>query len=151
MNEKVETALAAIKEEDMEKTSSKQLVYKIVKRIVDLILGLIGLVFLVPVALVVKVAYILNGDFHSIFFTQERVGKNGKFFKFYKFRTMVPNADEILEKILKEDKKAAKEYKLNKKLANDPRITKAGKFLRRTSLDELPQVFNVAYKWGYDF
>jgi undecaprenyl-phosphate galactose phosphotransferase len=127
----------------MEKTSSKQLVYKIVKRIVDLILGLIGLVFLVPVALVVKVAYILNGDFHSIFFTQERVGKNGKFFKFYKFRTMVPNADEILEKLLKEDKKAAKEYKINKKLEHDPRITKAGDFLRRLSLDELPQVINI--------
>jgi undecaprenyl-phosphate galactose phosphotransferase len=96
-----------------------------------------------PVALGVKLAYVFNGDFHSIFFTQERIGMNGKLFKFYKFRTMVPNADEILEKILKEDKKLAKEYKLNKKLENDPRITKAGDFLRRLSLDELPQVINI--------
>jgi undecaprenyl-phosphate galactose phosphotransferase len=84
-----------------------------------------------------------RGDFKSVFYSQYRIGKNGKEFKFYKFRTMVVNADEVLEKLLKEDKAAAKEYKINKKLKNDPRITKVGKFLRKTSLDELPQVINI--------
>ena len=83
------------------------------------------------------------GDFHSIFFTQNRIGKNGKEFKFFKFRTMVVNADEVLFKLLKEDKEMAKEYKKNRKLKNDPRITKLGKILRRTSIDELPQLINV--------
>ncbi len=123
--------------------TSKKIAYRVVKRIFDLIMGLIGFIFLIPVALIVKLAYIFNGDFHSIFFTQDRIGKDGKLFKFYKFRTMVPNADEILEKLLKENEELAKEYKANKKLANDPRITKAGDFLRRLSLDELPQVINI--------
>ncbi len=144
MNDKINTA--AMKEEvsTMDNvTSSNKVAYLIVKRLFDIVMGLIGLIFLIPVALVVKFAYIINGDFHSIFFTQDRIGKDGKLFKFYKFRTMVPNADEILEKLLKEDKELAKEYKANKKLANDPRITKAGDFLRRLSLDELPQVINI--------
>ena len=146
MNEDIKTAQSATIDEgviSMERTSSKKIAYRVVKRFFDIILGLIGFIFLMPVALGVKLAYILNGDFHSIFFTQERIGMNGRLFKFYKFRTMVPNADEILEKLLKEDKKLAKEYKLNKKLEHDPRITKAGDFLRRLSLDELPQVINI--------
>lgn len=145
MNEDIKTA-TAVKEgvSVMENaTSSKKIAYRVIKRLFDIVLGLIGFIFLIPVALVVKLAYIFNGDFHSIFFTQDRIGKDGKLFKFYKFRTMVPNADEILEKLLKENKELAKEYKINKKLANDPRITKAGDFLRRLSLDELPQVFNI--------
>ena len=145
MNEDIKTA-TAVKEgvSVMENaTSSKKIAYRVIKRLFDIVLGLIGFIFLIPVALVVKLAYIFNGDFHSIFFTQDRIGKDGKLFKFYKFRTMVPNADEILEKLLKENKELAKEYKINKKLANDPRLTKAGNFLRRTSLDELPQVINI--------
>lgn len=85
----------------------------------------------------------ITGDFHPIILVQKRIGLNGKEFDFYKFRSMVPNADEILEKILKEDKKMAKEYKKNKKFKNDPRITKMGRILRKTSLDELPQLLNV--------
>ncbi len=151
MNEDIKTAQSATIDEgviSMERTSSKKIAYRVVKRFFDIILGLIGFIFLMPVALGVKLAYVFNGDFHSIFFTQERIGMNGKLFKFYKFRTMVPNADEILEKILKEDKKLAKEYKLNKKLENDPRITKAGDFLRRLSLDELPQVIKSDYRFS---
>ena len=78
-----------------------------------------------------------------IFYTQLRIGKNGKQFKLYKFRTMVMNADEKLEEYLKEDKEIAKEYKKYKKLKHDPRITKIGGFLRKTSLDEFPQFINV--------
>ena len=74
--------------------------------------------------------------------TQERIGKNGETFKLYKFRSMVKNADQILMEMLK-DPELEKEYKKNMKLHNDPRITKIGKFLRKTSIDELPQLINV--------
>lgn len=123
----------------------KHKMYLGVKRFFDILCSLIGLIFLIPIALFVKIAYMISGDFDSIFFTQERYGKNGKTFKFYKFRTMIPNADEVLYKYLKENKKAAREYKINKKLRDDPRITKTGKLLRKTSLDELPQMINVFF------
>lgn len=99
--------------------------------------------FLLPISLIVKISYVLSGDYKTIFYTQSRIGHKGKEFKFYKFRTMIPDADKELEKILKENKKLAKEYKKNKKLKNDPRITKLGKFLRNSSLDEFPQFINV--------
>lgn len=122
---------------------TKKVLYSIIKRLVDIVVGLIGIIFLIPLTVIVKIISICTGDFKSIFFKQERIGKNGKIFMMYKYRTMVPNADEVLMKMLKEDKEAAKEYKKNKKLKNDPRITKAGKFLRKTSLDEFPQFINV--------
>lgn len=117
--------------------------YLFIKRLFDIIVAIIGIVFLIPIMLVVKIMNVINKDFDPIFFTQERIGKDGKLFKFYKFRSMVPNADEILTQTLKIDKIAEEEYKINKKLKNDPRITKAGKILRKTSLDELPQFINV--------
>ena len=117
--------------------------YFFCKRIIDIIFSIVGLIFFIPIALIIKVTYMLTGDFHRIFFVQERIGLNGKRFKFYKFRTMVPNADEILFELLKKNKKLAKEYKENKKLENDPRITKIGKFLRNSSIDELPQIINI--------
>ncbi len=118
-------------------------IYKIVKRMFDIIIGLIGIIFLIPITIFIKIAYILTGDFNKIIFTQKRIGLNGHEFKFYKFRSMVPNADEVLFTLLKENKKLAKEYKINKKLKNDPRITKIGRFIRRTSIDELPQLINI--------
>lgn len=121
----------------------KRIIYLILKRTFDILISLIGLIFLLPVALVVKIAYMLNGDFKSIFFVQDRIGKNGKTFKFFKFRTMVPNADEVLFRTLELDKILAEEYKENKKLKDDPRITKAGKIIRRYSIDELPQLINI--------
>ena len=117
--------------------------YLFIKRLFDIIVAIIGILFLIPIMLVVKIMNVINKDFDPIFFTQERIGKDGKLFKFYKFRSMVPNADEILTQTLKIDKIAEEEYKINKKLKNDPRITKAGKILRKTSLDELPQFINV--------
>ncbi len=118
-------------------------VYFFVKRLFDVLCALVGCTLLIPIALIVKIFYIITGDFNSIFFTQKRIGQYGEEFNFFKFRTMVPNADEILFEKLNSDKELAKEYKENKKLKNDPRITKAGKILRRTSLDELPQLINV--------
>ena len=79
----------------------------------------------------------------DVFYSQIRIGKDGKLFKLYKFRTMVPDADKKLDELLANDENARREYEINKKLKNDPRITKVGKFLRKTSLDELPQLINV--------
>lgn len=124
-------------------TKIKMYAYQGIKRLFDIVISLLGCTCLIPLIVLVKIFYILTGDFDSIFFTQKRIGKDGREFNFYKFRTMVPNADEILFNTLKKDKKLALEYKENKKLKNDPRITKAGKVLRRTSLDELPQLLNV--------
>ena len=76
-------------------------------------------------------------------FSQYRIGKNGKLIKIYKFRSMIPNAEKELERLMKEDSKIKEEYLTNKKLKDDPRITPVGHFLRKTSLDELPQFINV--------
>ena len=117
--------------------------YLFCKRLFDIVCGLIGFAVLLPLIIIVKICTLASGDKESIFFTQSRIGQNGKEFKFYKFRSMVPNADEVLFELLKKDKKMAEEYKLNKKLKKDPRITKVGAILRKTSLDELPQVINI--------
>ena len=120
----------------------KRGVYLFIKRTFDIVCALIGCAFLVPITLIVKLCYILSGDFKPIFYSHERVGKNGKIFKLYKIRSMVSNADEVLIEMLK-DKKYKKEWEENQKFDNDPRITKIGKILRKTSLDEIPQFFNV--------
>ncbi len=117
--------------------------YFLFKRVLDIIVGLIGVVLLIPITIIIKICYMLSGDFNPIIFKQDRIGKDGKLFKFYKFRTMVVDADKILEDILEEDGELAKEYRKNKKLKNDPRITKVGKMIRKFSIDELPQFINV--------
>lgn len=121
----------------------KRAIYFIWKRTGDILVSLIGLVLLIPITIIIKIAYMCTGDFHSIIFTQDRIGKNGKHFKFYKFRSMVPNADEVLFKRLAEDEKLAEEYAMNKKLKNDPRITKIGRIIRKASIDETPQFINI--------
>ena len=117
-------------------------VYFFVKRLFDILFALIGVLALIPVAIITKICYLASKDKKSIFYTQKRVGKNGKIIKIYKLRSMVYNADEVLKELLKQPK-YAKEWKLNQKLENDPRITKIGNILRKTSLDELPQFINV--------
>lgn len=119
-----------------------KLTYMVFKRLFDLILSMFFCVLLLPVIMVVKMIYLLNGDNHSIIFKQKRIGKNGKNINIYKFRTMVPNAEKVLIEMLKEDK-YREEWNLNQKFNNDPRITKIGNILRKTSLDELPQFLNV--------
>ena len=116
--------------------------FLVIKRLFDLICAVIGLIILIPLILIIKLLYICNKDFDSIFYTQERIGLNGKIFKLYKFRTMVPNADTMLKDILK-DPIRRREYNLNKKLHDDPRVTRVGRFLRKSSLDEMPQMINV--------
>lgn len=128
---------------DMEKVNEKRdWMYRATKRVFDIFCAMLGLICMLPIIVVVKIWYMLTGDFKSIFYTQTRIGKEGRKFKFYKFRTMVPNSKEMLEEILK-DPKYKKEWDENQKLHNDPRITKIGKLLRKSSLDELPQFVNV--------
>lgn len=126
---------------EKEQTSAK-IVYSFFKRTFDIIIGILGIIIFIPVSLIVKIATLLTKDYAPIIYSHERIGKNGKPFKLYKFRSMVPNADDILMEMLK-DKKIADEYNKNKKLKNDPRITKVGKIIRKTSLDEIPQFINI--------
>ena len=118
-------------------------IYFVFKRLFDIIISLIGIVLLIPVSIIVKIAYLIDGDKDPIIFSQDRIGKDGVTFKIYKFRSMVSNADEILYNTLSFNRKLKAEYEKYKKLNNDPRITKVGKVLRKTSLDELPQLINV--------
>lgn len=119
------------------------MIYACVKRLSDILIGLVGLIVLIPLTVIIKLVYICTGDFHPIFYTQERIGKNGKTFKIYKYRSMVWNADEKLQQLMQSNKKIRDEYEKYKKLSDDPRITKIGKFLRRYSIDEAPQFINI--------
>lgn len=123
-------------------TTKDYFFYHFIKRTFDILIGLIGCILILPIALVIKITYMCTGDFKSVLYTQERIGLNGQKFKLYKFRTMVPNADKILKDLLKQ-KKYRDEWKKYQKLTNDPRITKVGKFLRKSSLDESAQFVNL--------
>ena len=135
--------------EDLEIVKGKQKrnsikgIEKGLKRGMDILGGICGTLMLIPLTIIVWIANKKNKDNGPIFYAQTRIGKDGKLFKMYKYRSMVVGADEILETYLKENEEARKEYKEYKKLKNDPRITKIGKILRKTSLDEFPQFINV--------
>ena len=116
--------------------------YFVIKRTFDIFASLIGIIVLLPLFLITIIAIKLDSKGKAIF-TQERIGLNGKLFKLYKFRSMVDNADEILQNILSKDDVLALEYRVNKKFRNDPRITRVGKIIRKLSIDELPQLLNV--------
>lgn len=132
-----------IKEQKKSIISIKEGCYLTVKRIVSFIGGLVGLVILIPTTIILWIARkILHEDDGPLFYEQLRIGKNGKEFRMYKYRSMCMNADEKLAQYLEENEEARKEYKKYKKLKNDPRITKIGKFIRKTSIDELPQLIN---------
>jgi len=120
----------------------KNKMYKFIKRAFDILCALIGCIFLLPIAIIVKIIFVATGDFGAIFYTQERVGQYGKKFNLYKFRTMAINSEEILQELLK-DEERRKEWTENQKFSKDPRITKIGNILRKTSLDEVPQFINV--------
>ena len=113
-------------------------VYHFVKRFLDIVLSIIGLIVLSP--LIIIIAYkIKKEDNGPIFYKQVRVGKNGRHFEMYKFRSMVINADQLLEKLKSKNEVAGAMFKMK----NDPRVTKIGHFIREHSLDELPQLVNV--------
>lgn len=113
--------------------------YIYIKRFIDIVLSIVLLVLLFPVLILISFIIKINSE-GPIFFLHKRIGKNGKEFSLYKFRTMVPNAEELINEFTPEQ---IEEFKNSYKLKNDPRITKIGKILRKTSLDELPQLINV--------
>lgn len=116
-----------------------KVMYLIAKRAIDLIFALIGLVLLSPLFLIVSILIKLEDPKGSVFFCQTRVGKDEKPFRMYKFRSMVSNAEELLDKLLDQNEVRGAMFKMKE----DPRITKLGKFIRKTSIDELPQLWNV--------
>ena len=123
------------------KVTTKKHMYSFVKRSFDIIMSLISILLFLPIFIII--AFMIKLDSKgNIIYKHKRIGKNGKYIYLYKFRTMYTNSKEILEEILK-DPKIKEEWDNNFKLENDPRITKVGKFLRRSSLDELPQLINI--------
>ncbi len=137
-----ETALVQPQQYIPEKTDSL-LIGKIFKRLIDILGGIIGTIVLIPLTIGIAIANLICKDNGPIFYSQYRMGKNGKLFKMYKYRSMVVGADEKLKKYLEENEEVRKEYKKYKKLKHDPRVTKVGEFIRKTSLDEFPQFINV--------
>ena len=119
-----------------------QMIYLGIKRLIDILLGIVGVILLLPITVLVKGIYLLTGDQAPIFYSHIRVGQDGVPIRIWKFRTMVPDADKQLE-ILLQDASYRKEWEENQKFANDPRITKVGRILRKTSMDELPQMINI--------
>lgn len=114
---------------------------KAAKRVLDVLIVLAVLPFLLPFFLIASLIIALDG--HSPFFRQERVGMHGKRFSMWKFRTMVPDAEIHLEQYLSNNAEARAEWQEKQKLLDDPRCTTFGRILRRTSMDELPQLLNV--------
>lgn len=113
--------------------------YLIVKRLLDIVLSFIGMIVLLPIMIILST--IVKCDSKGpIFFRHKRIGQNGKIIYIYKFRTMCQNAEEMIKKFTPEQ---MKEFKTYYKLEKDPRITKVGDFLRKSSLDELPQMLNI--------
>lgn len=137
----IPTDIVEIKEETRGKTDTKIEVF--IKRLIDIVGGLVGILALIPLTIGIYIANLICKDKGPIFYSQNRIGKDGKIFKMYKYRSMVVGADEKLAKYLEENEEAKKEYKKYKKLKHDPRVTKVGEFIRKTSLDEFPQFINV--------
>lgn len=117
---------------------SKTIMYFVTKRIIDLLGSIIGLILLSPILIITAIVIKLDSK-GPIFFIQERVGKNGEYFNMYKFRSMVIDAEEKLYQLKDKNEMSGPMFKMK----NDPRVTRVGSFIRRTSIDELPQLFNV--------
>ncbi|MCU9809884.1 sugar transferase [Paraclostridium sp. AKS46] len=120
--------------------SQKNFFYNFLKRLLDIIGSTLGIIIFSPIFLLVSIAIKIEDPKGKIIFGHKRVGLKGEEFKCWKFRSMVHNAEEVLSNLSPEQKK---EYSETFKLKNDPRITKVGNFIRKTSLDELPQLINI--------
>ena len=118
---------------------NQKLGYLLTKRVVDLVGAFAGLILLSPLFLIIAILIKLQDPRAAIFFRQERIGKDGKKFNMYKFRSMVTNAEELLEDLLEKNEISGAMFKMK----DDPRITKVGKFIRKSSFDEFPQLWNV--------
>ena len=136
-----EASLNILDSNSKTKVARKDIFYSIVKRTFDILMSLISLILLSPLFLILIILIKLDSK-GKAFYKHKRIGKNGEYIYLYKFRSMYSDSKERLEKLL-EDPKIRKEWEENFKLDNDPRITKIGKFLRSSSLDELPQLLNI--------
>lgn len=121
-----------------QKNIDKEYLYRAYKRLFDIIISICGLIIFCPLFLIVAIAIKID-DGGTIFYNQERVGKNGKVFKMYKFRSMRENAENEMEDLKSQSEVDGAMFKMK----NDPRITRVGKFIRKTSIDEFPQLLNV--------
>ena len=117
----------------------ESILYSITKRLIDIVGSLCGIILLSPLFLIVAILIKLEDPKGKVFFAQERNGRYPKTFKMYKFRSMVHNAEDLLKDLMDRNEQTGPVFKIN----DDPRITKVGKFIRKTSIDELPQLFNV--------
>ena len=119
--------------------AKESILYSVTKRLIDIVGSLCGIILLSPLFLIVAILIKLEDPKGKVFFAQERNGRYPKTFKMYKFRSMVHNAEDLLKDLMDRNEQTGPVFKIN----DDPRITKVGKFIRRTSIDELPQLFNV--------
>ena len=117
----------------------KGMIYLFLKRMMDILGSVIGLILLSPLFILVALAIKIEDPKGKVFFAQKRCGKDNKPFPMYKFRSMVSNAEELLEELMEQNEMDGPVFKIKE----DPRITKVGKFIRKTSIDELPQLFNI--------
>ncbi|TXK83695.1 sugar transferase [Paenibacillus sp. N3.4] len=113
--------------------------YLFIKRMLDIVLSLIGILFLMPLFMIVALWIKIEDSKGSVFFKQDRVGKDETLFAMYKFRSMVSNAEELKQQLMHQNEVEGAMFKMK----NDPRVTRVGRFLRKTSIDELPQLWNV--------
>ncbi|HAT4185658.1 TPA: sugar transferase [Clostridium perfringens] len=121
------------------KADQENRIYLFFKRLIDILGSGFGLIILSPVFLIVAIAIKFEDSKGSVLFSQKRVGQYGKEFNMYKFRSMVSNAEELKAKLMEQNEMSGPMFKMK----HDPRITKVGKFIRKTSIDELPQLINI--------
>lgn len=127
------------KQLEIESESSMEFsLYEVIKRLIDVVCSFLGVLVLSPLFIIIAII-IKTTSKGPVFFSQKRVGKNGKEFEMYKFRSMVVNAEELKEKLASQNEMSGPMFKMK----DDPRVTKVGKFIRKTSIDELPQLWNV--------
>lgn len=124
---------------DRDEVLARRATYWKFHRVQDVIISLLGLVVLWPLMLLTALLIVIDSPGASPIYVQDRVGRDGKIFRFYKFRSMIPNAEQNLEELLDRNEMTGPAFKIK----DDPRITRVGKFIRKTSIDELPQIFNV--------
>ena len=124
---------------DKHEIENSKRIYQVIKRVQDILISILALVFLSPLMLIVAIIIVLDDPSSGPIFVQKRVGRNGKEFNLYKFRSMYSNAEKELDKLLIENEMDGPVFKIK----DDPRITKVGKFIRKVSIDELPQFWNI--------
>ncbi|MEZ5752978.1 MAG: sugar transferase [Paracoccaceae bacterium] len=137
-----ETRVSALEMDAAPRRTSRLDFYRLmVKRPLDILLSIVAIVLVAPVIGFLALALWIESG--NPFFSQERIGRNGRHFRMYKLRTMIPGADRILEDCLRDNPALREEWARTQKLKSDPRVTPLGRLLRRTSMDEIPQILNV--------